>query len=149
MKKIIILVVLVIMHGCTPADNSGQACDEILEADNSMNELAGAVGFHKALLRYADDNVIKPNEGDLPVIGKKLVEAKWAGKEDTKGISWKPIRVEASTAGDFGYTFGYWKFIMKDTTLYGNYCTVWKKQKDGSWKFVFDGGNSTPKPLDK
>jgi len=146
MKKIIALVVLVLFYSCKEVDCSKRACDEIMHADKAMNELAGKEGFHTALLKFADDSIIKPNEGDLPVIGKKLVEAKWAGKADTKDISWRAIRVEAAKAGDFGYTFGYWKFIMKDTTLYGNYCTVWKKQKDGAWKFVFDGGNNTPKP---
>ena len=146
MKKIIVLVVLLATYSCKEVDCSKQACDEILNADKTMNELAGKEGFHKTLLQFADDNVIKPNEGDLPVIGKKLVELKWANKLDTKDISWNPIKVEAAVGGDFGYTFGYWKFITKDTTLYGNYCTIWKKQKMGGWKFVFDGGNNTPKP---
>ena len=149
MKKIIVLALLLFAFGCKHADSSKQACNEILMADKAMNALAEKEGFHKALLQYADENVIKPNEGDLPIIGKKLVEIKWANKPDTKQISWSPISVEASTAGDFGFTFGYWQFITKDTTLYGNYCTVWKKQKDGTWKFVFDGGNNTPKPLTK
>jgi len=146
MKKNIVLLLLVLVYSCKNVDSSKQACDEIMVADKAMNTLAGKEGFHKALLQYADENVIKPNEGDLPVIGKKLVEQKWANKLDTKQISWNAIRAEASSAGDFGFTFGYWKFITKDTTLYGNYCTIWKKQKDGSWKFVFDGGNNTPKP---
>ncbi|HKC66727.1 MAG TPA: DUF4440 domain-containing protein [Bacteroidia bacterium] len=146
MKKSIVSILLLLAFSCTEKDNSKQACDEIMNADVAMNALAGQKGFHAALLEFADDSVIKPNEGDLPVIGKKAIEAKWANKPDTKQISWKPIRVEASKQGDFGYSFGYWTFVMKDTTLYGNYCTVWKKQKDGSWKFVFDGGNSTPKP---
>ncbi|HTA60952.1 MAG TPA: hypothetical protein VK835_00790 [Bacteroidia bacterium] len=147
MKKIIVLLVLLAAYSCKDVDSSKSACNEIMNADKAMNELAGTEGFHKALLQFADDDVIKPNEGDLPVIGKKLVALKWARAEDTKAISWKPIRVEASTAGDLGYTFGYWTFVTKDTTLYGNYCTVWKKQKTGAWKFVFDGGNSTPKPI--
>ncbi len=33
------------------------------------------------------------------------------------------------------------------TTTYGNYVTVWKRQPDGKWKYVLDGGNTTPAPL--
>ena len=146
MRKIIFFGLLLVAYSCKETNCSKQACDEIMQTDKAMNALAAKEGFNKALLQFADDDVIKPNENDLPVIGKKNVELKWADKTDTKQISWSPIRVEASTAGDMGYTFGYWKFITKDTTLYGNYCTIWKKQKDGSWKFVFDGGNNTPKP---
>jgi ketosteroid isomerase-like protein len=147
MKKIIALVWLLAVCGCKEVDGSKQACNEIRKADSAMNVLAGATGFHAALLQYADEDVIKPNDGDLPIIGKKNLELNWNKKPDTKQISWQPVRVEACSGGDFGYTFGNWKFILKDTTLYGNYCTVWKKQKNGTWKFVFDGGNGTPKPL--
>jgi len=33
-----------------------------------------------------------------------------------------------------------------DTVIYGVYVSIWKKQKDGSWKYILDGGNTTPKP---
>jgi ketosteroid isomerase-like protein len=59
-------------------------------------------------------------------------------------ITWQPFKAEAS--GDLGYTIGNWKYQTKDTIMYGNYCTIWKRQQDGNWKFVFDGGNNTPKP---
>jgi ketosteroid isomerase-like protein len=36
-----------------------------------------------------------------------------------------------------------------DTTLFGNYITVWKKQSDGSWKYVSDAGSNTPDPYKK
>jgi ketosteroid isomerase-like protein len=34
----------------------------------------------------------------------------------------------------------------KLVTDYGKYATLWKKQKDGSWKVVMDMGNSSPAP---
>jgi ketosteroid isomerase-like protein len=30
---------------------------------------------------------------------------------------------------------------LKDTVLRGTYVSVWKKQKDGKWKFMLDTGN--------
>lgn len=103
-------------------------------------------GFHKTLLLYADDSVVKPQEGQLPVIGKQALIKYWAGKDETKDISWSPYKAEASKSGELGYTLGNWKFVTKDTTLYGNYYTIWKKQNDGKWKFIVDGGNNTPSP---
>ncbi len=29
---------------------------------------------------------------------------------------------------------------------YGKYVTIWKKQADGTWKFVVDVGNKSPAP---
>jgi ketosteroid isomerase-like protein len=111
-----------------------------------MSDMAAKEGFHKTLLLYADDSVIKPNEGVLPVIGKTALQNAWSNKKDDSVITWQPFKAEASQSGDLGYSIGNWKYETKDTTMYGNYFTIWKRQSDGKWKFVFDGGNNTPKP---
>lgn len=80
----------------------------------------------------------------MPVIGKPALEKYWSGKTDFKELTWEPFKAEVSKSGDMGYTLGNWKLVTKDTTMYGNYYTIWKKQADGKWKFVVDGGNNTP-----
>jgi ketosteroid isomerase-like protein len=144
MKKL--LIVVIILSSCSQQDLSKQAATEITDADKAMSAQASKDGFFKTLLEYADDSVIKPQEGNLPVIGKESLIRYWSGKTDFTNVAWEPFRAEAAKAGDMGYTIGNWKMITKDTILYGNYYTVWKKQKDGRWKFVVDGGNNTPPP---
>ena len=146
MKKIIAITFLFISCDTQQADLHQQAAAEIVQADKDMNILASKEGFYKALLAYADDSVVKPQEGQLPVIGKSSLEKFWGDKPDTKEISWEPYKAEAARSGDLGYTLGNWKLVSKDTTMYGNYYTIWKKQPDGKWKFTVDGGNNTPKP---
>jgi ketosteroid isomerase-like protein len=151
MKKIVIATFLFIACNTQQKDPpqkdlSQQAAREIMQADKDMSDLALKEGFYKALLFYADDSVIKPQEGQLPVIGKAALEKYWSNKADTKDISWQPFKAEAAKSGDWGYTLGNWKYASKDTTMYGNYYTMWKKQPDGKWKFTVDGGNNTPKP---
>jgi ketosteroid isomerase-like protein len=142
-----ILPVIFLFVACNARhDLSKQAAEEIKQADIDMNTLAAKEGFNKALLFYADDSVVKPREGMLPVIGKAALEKYWNDKPDTKDISWQPFKAEASKSGDLGYTLGTWKFTSKDTVMYGMYYTIWKKQTDGKWKFTIDGGNNTPKP---
>ncbi|MEO8086678.1 MAG: DUF4440 domain-containing protein [Bacteroidota bacterium] len=139
-------ITFVLFAGCTPKqiDLSEQSKQEIISADLSMSDLAVKEGFHAALLAYSDDSVIKPSDGQFPVIGKDALIKYWAGKEDVKTITWAPFRAEAAKSGDIGYTFGNWKFVTPDSSFYGNYYTIWKKQQDGKWKFVADGGNNTP-----
>ena len=146
MKKIFIAACLFASCNMQTKDLSKQTSQEIIQADKDMNILASKEGFYKALLAYADDSVVKPQEGQLPVIGKSSLEKFWKDKPDTKDISWEPYKAEAARSGDLGYTLGNWKLVSKDTTIYGNYYTIWKKQLDGKWKFTVDGGNSTPKP---
>ena len=147
MKKIIITAMLFSSCASQKHDSSKQAAEEIKMADIAMSNLATKEGFFQALLKYADDSLIIPREGKLPMIGKTEVAKGWAEKPMVKELTWKPIRAEASQSGEIGYSFGYAIFQGKDTTTYTNYCTIWKKQKDGSWKFVYDAGNNIPSPL--
>jgi len=139
---------LLVLSACThaPQDLSSLAKKEMIKADSTMSKLAGKEGFHQALLVFAHDSLIKPDDGKLPVLGKKALEREWSGEVGTKGISWKPFRAEAAKSGDLGYTFGNWKLETPDTTYYGNYFTAWKKDADGAWKWIVDGGNNTPVP---
>ena len=57
----------------------------------------------------------------------------------------------ASAAGDLGYTLGTWQSTHyneagKGQVTTGKYVTIWRKQADGSWKVVFDGGNPDSSP---
>ena len=148
MKKLIIAAIFFSSCSSQYSDSSKQATEQIKSADLAMSDLAAKIGFRQALLQYADDSLIIPREGKLPMIGKASVEKEWAKKDTIKEVIWKPMRAEASQSGEMGYSFGYAKWQWKDTTTYSNYCTVWKKQKDGSWKFVYDGGNNIPAPAD-
>ena len=119
---------------------------QIIQTDKAMSDEAAKNGFYKTLLLYADDSVVKPQEGMLPIVGKQALEKFWNERTDFKGMTWEPFKAEASKQGDMGYTLGNWKLVTNDTTLYGNYYTIWKKQADSKWKFVVDGGNNTPAP---
>jgi len=42
-----------------------------------------------------------------------------------------------------GYTYGIYALALNqnDSLSFGTYVSIWKKQKDGTWKFVLDSGN--------
>jgi ketosteroid isomerase-like protein len=127
-------------------DLSQQAIGEIISADTAMSNLATRIGFFQALSAYAEDSVIIPRVNRFPLRTKSEADSVWASRPVIKELTWKPITAHASVSGDMGYSFGYASYVGKDTTTYTNYCTIWKKQKDGSWKFVYDAGNDIPKP---
>jgi ketosteroid isomerase-like protein len=63
-------------------------------------------------------------------------------------LVWQPAFAGMSVSGDLGFTTGPWeaKADINDETPsgYGHFVTVWKKQSDGTWKFVVDLGISHP-----
>lgn len=119
---------------------------EIIDTDRAMSDLAAMEGFNIAILFYADDDIVKLNDGQFPVVGKKVFEKRYGKNAGPKTLTWKPINAEVANSGELGYTWGNWKYVTPDTTYYGNYFTAWKKQNDGKWKVALDGGNSTPVP---
>lgn len=147
MKNIIIALILFSSCSQRKADLNKKAAEGIAAADIAMSNLATKVGFYKALLAYAEDSVKIMREGKLPIMSKREAETSWADKAALTELTWKPVRVEASENGDMGYSFGYSTYQGKDTVTYTNYCTIWRRQKDDSWKFVFDGGNNIPSPF--
>lgn len=100
---------------------------------------------------YADDSVEVPNGG--PIIQGKTNIAKGMGFLDDKNsrLIWTPVGADISSSGDLGYTYGNFEFHAtnkdgKPVVEYGKYTSIWKRQKDGSWKVVLDMGNSSPEP---
>lgn len=57
---------------------------------------------------------------------------------------WKPDTVIVAESGELVYTYGKYEHLEKDSvgnlkiSSSGIFHTIWKKQKDGSWKFVWD-----------
>ena len=117
-----------------------------LEAD--FMKAAAEHGSQGYLSYYADDSVELPNGG--PIIQGKVNIAKGMRFLDQKDnrLTWTPVGADISTSGDLGYTYGTFEFRSKDkdgklVVDTGKYTSIWKKQKDGSWKVVLDMGNSS------
>lgn len=116
---------------------------EIVAVEKAFNDMAQQEGLVKAFEFYAaDDGVIK--RGKKVIQGKEAI-AKWY-QNDVKPneiLTWRPTFVDVSQAGDLAYTYGDFIFTYPDTLgklkeNTGIFHTVWKRQVDGSWKFVWD-----------
>jgi len=150
MKKTIVLLLLP-FFACNPPKADVK---EILKADKEFSDMCMDKGMPEAFVHFAADDVVKLQPQDHPVMNKPELEQMFA-EHASDGIlrfEWKPVKADIAASGDLGYTFGNWTIFVKgdattkDTTIYGNYVSIWKKQKDGSWKYVLDSGNATPPP---
>lgn len=124
----------------------------LVEVDKNFYKVSTLRGLGNAFIDFADDSVIVMRNKEFPIIGKKELAKYYLNHEgDIKPLYWEPVKAEVSPDGQLGYTFGKWEYRDVDkngkkNTGYGNYLTVWKRQKDNSWKYVYDGGGSTPGP---
>lgn len=120
-----------------------------LEAE--LMQAAAEKGSKGYLSYYADEAVEVPN--GVPAIEGKVNIAKGMGFLDDPNnrMTWTPTGGDISSSADLGYTYGTFEFTSKDKdgkahVEHGKYTSIWKLQKDGSWKVVLDMGNASPEP---
>ena len=148
-KFLLFVVIICIMCSCnifsgkktTPAGPEDK--QKMIEADKAFSAMSVEKGMKNAFLEYIDSNgvLLKPNR--YPIIGADAIDYLIQMDDSSYTLEWQPKFGAVAASGDLGYTYGLYalKPKNKDTTIYGTYISIWKKQSDGSWKFVLDSGN--------
>ena len=140
MKRLLLSTIVIAL----PAFAADPA-DVLKEADRAFAKLAHEKGPGPAFQAYAAPSVTLFNAAGPPVTPEQL------GKRFPAGavFEWEPDEAVISAGADLGYTIGHAKVTLPGKngaaeTSEQRYITVWRKQPDGSWKFILDGG--IPKP---
>jgi len=94
---------------------------------------------HAAFVSFlSDEAVFLSGTGTLR--GKAQVAAAWQRyyEKPAAPFSWEPERVEVLDSGRLGLSTG----PVRDPSgkRVGTYVSTWRREADGSWKIVFDGG---------
>ncbi|MGH6950281.1 MAG: hypothetical protein ACREH4_05390, partial [Vitreimonas sp.] len=71
-------------------------------------------------------------------VNAKYNLAQFQGDGETT-LDWRPAYAGVAQSGDFGFTTGPFQFRGREGIV-GHYFTVWRRQRDGSWKWIFDAG---------
>ncbi|GAB5408520.1 MAG: hypothetical protein BalsKO_08850 [Balneolaceae bacterium] len=142
----IIIISLLFSIGCS---RTGSEHDierwkaEIVAVEKAFNDMAQEEGLVKAFEYYAaNDGVLKRSN---KIIKGKNAIAEWY-RNDVKPnetLTWTPTFVDVSVFGDLAYTYGDFTFTYPDSsgeirTNTGIFHTVWKRQSNGDWRFVWD-----------
>ena len=145
--------VLTVVASVAAAADAGSAKDrgDLLQTDSEFSDTAQKIGIAAAFVKYADPGATMLPANENPVTGVDGIRRQFADLPAGTTLTWKPNKAEAAASGDLGYTLGSYVLKSKDKdgapiTRYGKYCSVWKKQPDGSWKWVVDVGTPSPAP---
>lgn len=144
------LTALLMVFAFTTMVQAQSALQEMVKTEQAFSKMAEEKNTHDAFMAFiADDGLLfRPGA----VNGKKwMIEHPPPPPKNTDKkplLAWQPKFAGMSASGDMGFTTGPWesKADIKDEKPqgYGHFVTVWKKQTDGSWKFVVDLGISHP-----
>ncbi|HEX7458460.1 MAG TPA: hypothetical protein VF301_08505, partial [Ginsengibacter sp.] len=110
-------------------------------ADVAFSDLSKKEGMKRAFIEYIDNEGILLRPGHLPIIGANAIDFLSQVNDSSYTLTWNPSGAGIAASEDMGYSYGIYKLELKDPVLRGTYVSVWKKQKDGKWKFMLDTGN--------
>jgi ketosteroid isomerase-like protein len=126
-----------------------QECDPqetakaMLENETKFVAKGQEEGTRAASLAFLADDAIMFDPG--PVNAKKT----WTARPETPlSLKWQPAFAAMARSCDLAFTTGpaEWRKNKEDEKPlgYGQYVSIWKKQKDGVWKVAVDVGGSVP-----
>jgi len=103
----------------------------VVKAERAFAAEVGKSGFKKGFLRFAAQDAILLQ--DKPVNARSELERLPDEPRPGAPLDWWPSWAGMSRSGDLGFTTG-------GATIPVRYFTVWRKQPDGRWKWIYDGG---------
>ncbi len=128
--------------GQSPSSPSS-ALTALVETERAFARMSVARGRRAAFLAFFGDDALFFTPA--PANAKRLVR-RWAPAPYV--LDWEPRFGDVAEAGDLGYTTGPYlrTSLDRDGKIVGSgwYFTLWKKQRDGTWKVAIDAGITTP-----
>ncbi len=117
----------------------------LTEADKAFDRDTAARGLDGWMSWFAEDARIEAAKN--VIVGKPALREYYSKMFAQRefSIHWWPVFADISADGTLGYTFGRATISWRDEKgevqkRESRYSTLWRKQKDGAYKVVFDIG---------
>jgi len=144
MKSILLFPLLLATTVMAQEPDSSSALFNMREAERNFARESVISGRKASFVEnFADESVVYTD--------KWITNGKQFSKEQKASpvvLKWEPEFMDISASRDFGISTGPWEAqeYRPNTApvATGYFLTVWKKQSDGVWIVILDGGSTTP-----
>jgi len=121
-----------------PAEAQPTALDEVIAAERAFAADTRERGFKLGFLAAVapDGFIFEPG----PAPARPLLEGAPDAPPPGPPLFWWPQFAGVANSGDLGFTTG-------GATIPVRYFTVWQRQADGCWRWIYDGGPRLQSPL--
>jgi ketosteroid isomerase-like protein len=148
LRRFVVIVCGLLVSGVAALPQGGKvspALASLVETERAFARRCGEVGVRDSFIEFfAEDGV---NFMPAPTKTREAFMKRPAQTTRTATLNWRPAYADVSLAGDLGYTTGpvvQTDNARKNPPRYSYYFSVWRKQRDGSWKVELDLGVETP-----
>lgn len=127
-----------------PVPDKEKVKQEIIQVEKDFEKMTAEKGIAEGFAFFADANGVIKRGSDSIISGKAGIHNYYsAAYFKTASVKWAPDFVDVAEDGSMAYTYGKYSWQSKDSTgkiseTRGVFHTVWKKQPDGSWRYVWD-----------
>ncbi len=127
-----------------------RAAHAMADADRAFARFSmDSGGPGAAFSRWITEDGLMLGARAVPVRGPEQAKQAFAAFPATGRFEWGPIDslAMASRDGSLGFTIGEARIAATPADVsYSKYLTVWRRERDGRYKFVFDIGSDRPAP---
>jgi ketosteroid isomerase-like protein len=118
---------------------------EIAAAENAFSAMAQEKGLLAAFEHFAAPDVAFVDTDPRQWRGIEAVRRRMGDTPADLKLTWAPLFVDVSDDGTLGYDYGRYEARRpgsdgKEIVGGGFFLTIWKRQPDGSWRYVMDNG---------
>ena len=126
----------------SPALGQEAGVAPVVAAERAFAADFPAMGLAGSFQKWGRPDAILINGGQAQEIAAVFEGAPLTRQPGEPLIEWWPTFAGVAKSGDMGFTTGP---AARDQEGYGHYFTIWKRQPDGQWRWVYDGGsNASP-----
>lgn len=126
---------------------------EVARMEEAFCALAQAKGLLAAFEHFAAPDVAFLDTDPRQHRGPEAVRARIGPDQPGETLIWSALYTDVSDDGTLGYNYGRYESRRpgaagKESRHSGWFLTIWKRQPDGTWKYVMDTGvPDQPAPL--
>lgn len=146
-KSFSIFCLFLLISNYNFGQQSNGRVNSLIAAENYFAAHAKDKGIRDAFLKISDESTVifKPN----PVKAEEFYAKK--SSNDAGKLNWTPSIAKISKSGDWGFTSGPYSYSsnLKESSIYGQYLSVWRTNNKGVWKLALDLSMTHPKPVNE
>ncbi len=141
----VLILVMAIQIGCRWSVSSPEkTIQEIKDVEQAFMTHLQKHGAADAFATFAAPDAVIKREKDSLIQGPQAIRAYYEiPVYKNAHAEWSPTKVSVSDDGNMAWTYGPYQWTIYDSTgkesrFSGIFHTIWKRQADGSWKYVWD-----------
>jgi ketosteroid isomerase-like protein len=156
MKTLLSRLLLLALSGIAVAaadkPNKDALKAEVAKMEDAFCAMAQAKGLLAAFQHFAAPDVafldVDPRKFRGPdAVRERMADADQPGVK----LTWSASFTDVSDDGTLGYNYGRYEFRApgadgQEVVRGGWFLTIWKRQPDGTWRYVMDNGTPDKKP---